>query len=383
MIVFKYYFKVAKSWFPMILIYTLIFVSLAAITSTSGVQASDVFQADETNIALINRDSDTKFTQAFLQYIKDSACYVELADDEDELRDALFFRKVDYIMIIPKNFTEDFFNQKDVKIETMEVPDSYNSIYSQKLMNRYLNIAKIYVKANISQEKMMENIQKDLQAHSDIEMKSLMQDSHIKDAASFYNFSNYTLLAIIIVVTTMVMLSFHEDHIMKRNLIAKVSLSNFHLQLLLANIIMAYGVWLLYVVASFCLYGQTMLTNQGLLLMLNSFVFVIVILVFSFLLTTLTNNKRIIDGISTVVGLGTSFIAGAFVPQELLADFVLNIAKLTPSYWFISNNNKIAQLTSFSTENLQPIMLNMGIVFSFALLFYICIQVVNVRKVKK
>lgn len=383
MTVFKNYFKVAKSWLPMMIIYSLIFVGLAAITSTSGVQAKDTFQASDTHIALINRDSNTELTQVFLQYIKDNACYVDLKDDQNELRDALFFRKVDYIMIIPQNFTEDFLNQKDVKIETMEVPDSYNSIYSQKLMNRYLNIAKLYLKANLSQEDMIENIQKDLHIHSDIEMTNHIQDSHIQDVASFYNFSNYTLLAIIIVVTSMVMLSFHEDHMMKRNLISKISYQSFNRQLLLANIMMAYGVWLLYVIASFCLYQKTMLTYQGLLFMFNSFVFVIVILIFSFLLTTLTNNKQIVDGISTVVGLGTSFIAGAFVPQEYLADFVLNIAKMTPSYWFISNNNAIAKLSSFSWESLQPVIVNMGIVLGFGLLFYIFMQGISYIKLTR
>lgn len=383
MTVFKNYFKVAKKWFPMILIYTLIFVGIATITSTSKAQSNQMFEASETNIALINHDQETKLTQAFTQYIKDNAHFVEIEDNEGELRDALFFRKVDYIMIIPHNFTKDFLNDKNVKIKTMEVPDSYSAIYSKTLMNRYFNTAKLYLKAHISQDNMIKHIQNDLQVHSDIEMESGIQNSQINDVASFYNFSNYTLLAIIIVVTSMVMLSFCDDKIMKRNMISKVSYQSFHRQLLLANIIMAYGVWLIYVIASFCLYQEIMLTHHGLLLILNSFVFVIAVLVLSFLLTTLTNNKQIIDGISTVIGLGTSFIAGAFVPQEYLADFVLNISKLTPSYWFISNNNMIAKLSSFSWDNLRPILENMGIVLGFALLFYIFIQGISYLKMKR
>lgn len=382
MTVFKNYFRVAKTFLPMIMIYTIIFAAIATITSTSGTQNDNVYQANETNIALINRDQDTKLTTAFLQYIKDNAHYVKLNDNENEMRDALFFRKVDYIMIIPQNFTKDFLNNQNVKIKTMEVPDSYTSIYSKTLMNRYLNTAQFYLKADISLDDMVNSIQKDLNTHCHIEMNAHDSNSQVEKATSFYNFSNYTLQAIAIVVIAMVMLSFHEEKVKRRNLVSAVPYKSFNRQLLLANIVTALGIWLLYVTISIILYQETMLTYHGLLLIANSFVFMIYILTFSFFLTTIIHQKKIIDGISTVVGLGTSFIAGAFVPQQFLADFVLNIAKFTPSYWYISNNNKIANISSFSYESLQPIMINMAIILGFALLFYVLIQGASYLKLK-
>ncbi len=383
MIVFKNYFKVAKPFLPMIIIYTCIFVAIATITSTNGIQTDTVYQANQTNIAFINRDNDTKLTKAFLHYIKDNAHYIDLKDDESEMRDALFFRKVDYIMIIPKNFTEDFLNQKDVKIETMDIPDSYTSIYSKTLMNRYLNTAQLYLKSDMSLEDIVQSIQKDLNQHSPIEMKKGNVHEQISSASSFYNFSNFTFQSITIVVIAMVMLSFHEEKVKKRSLVSATSYQSFNRQLLLANIITALGIWLLYVVVSLILYQQAMLTYQGLLLILNSLIFMIFVFTLSFFLTIITNRKTVIDGISTVIGLGTSFIAGAFVPQELLSDFVLSIAKLTPSYWYISNNNEIAKISSLSWETLQPIMINMTIILGFALFFYICIQITSYLKLKK
>ena len=44
MIVFKNYFKVAKPFLPMIIIYTCIFVAIATITSTNGIQTDTVYQ---------------------------------------------------------------------------------------------------------------------------------------------------------------------------------------------------------------------------------------------------------------------------------------------------------------------------------------------------
>ena len=383
MIVFKNYLKVAKSFLPIIIVYTLIFVGIATISSTSGAQNTDAFEASESRIAFINHDQESSFINSFQKYIKENAEYVNIQDSDEELRDALFFRKVDYIMIIPKGFTDDFLNNKDVRIETMEVPDSYNSMYSKTLMNKYLNTAKLYLKADITDDKLTQYVSRDLNIHTDVDFHNVVVDNNIAKATTFYNFANYTLLAIIIVVVSMVMISFNEEKIRRRNLVSSISYQSFNRQLLLGNIITSIGVWSLYVIASFALYGETMLTNAGLLLILNSFVLVIFILVFSFFLTTVTHNRELVGGISTVVGLGTSFIAGAFVPQEFLAPFVLNIAKLTPSYWFIDGNNKIASLAGYSWTDLQPIIMNMAIILGFAVLFYILIQLVSRLKLKK
>ena len=383
MIVFKNYLKVAKSFLPIIIVYTLIFVGIATISSTSGAQNTDAFEASESRIAFINHDQESSFINSFQKYIKENAEYVNIQDSDEELRDALFFRKVDYIMIIPKGFTDDFLNNKDVKIETMEVPDSYNSMYSKTLMNKYLNTAKLYLKADIADDKLTQYVSRDLNIHTDVDFHNVVVDNNIAKATTFYNFANYTLLAIIIVVVSMVMISFNEEKIRRRNLVSSISYQSFNRQLLLGNIITSIGVWSLYVIASFALYGATMLTNAGLLLILNSFVLVIFILVFSVFLTTVTHNRELVSGISTVVGLGTSFIAGAFVPQEFLAPFVLNIAKLTPSYWFIDGNNKIASLSGYSWTELQPIIMNMAIILGFAVLFYILIQLVSRLKLKK
>lgn len=383
MIVFKNYLKITKSYFSIILIYTIIFIAIAMITSTSGASNTQTFQAEKAKIAFINNDSDSQFMNQFKQYIQSHAQYIELENNDNELRDALFFRKVDYIMIVPKGFTEDFLKNRDVKIQTMEVPDSYGAIYSKQLLNKYLNTIKLYLKTNISQQDITQLVQNDLSIHTNVTMQKEVVNNQISNVKNFYNFSNYTLLAIIIAVVSMVMISFKEEGIYHRNLISSLPYRQLNFQLLLGNVCVTIGVWLLYVIASFILYGQTMVSFQGILMIVNSFVFVMFILVLSFLIVTLVHNRELISGISTVIGLGTSFIAGAFVPQELLSSFVLNIAKLTPSYWFISNNNAIAKLTDFSMVNIKPLLQNMGIMILFSIGVYILIQVVTKIKMRK
>lgn len=383
MIVFKNYLKVAKSYRSIIIIYTAIFLTISIFTSTSGSNEANVYTSSKTKIAMINEGKDSALIKGFQSYVEEHATLVDLENEENELKDALFFRKVDYIMIIPANYTEDFMNEKNPVIETMQVPDSYGTIYSKELMNQYINTARIYIKAGIDQETMVSKIKEDLSKNIEVNFEAKENVSKLQTVANFYNFSNYILLAIIIVVISMVMLSFHNRNIENRNIISAFPYKKMNRQLLLGNVVIALVIWLIYVIISCVLYHEVMFTSQGLLYAINSLVLTIFVLSFSFFLTTLTNNREVISGVSNVVGLGTSFIAGAFVPQELLGDFVLNIAKVTPSYYFIENNNKLATLSIIDWNSLQPIIVNMIIILLFALAFYFFSQVATKIKRKK
>ncbi len=376
MIVFKNYLKITKLYIKIIIVYTAIFIGISVISSLNNNQNQASYEKEKVNIAFINNDH-SEFIDCFRDYVKENATIVDIDNNEESLKDALFFRKVDYIMIIPKSFTEDFIKEKDVVIKTMQVPDSYGAMYSKTLMNKYLNTARIYLKADIDIHDLSLKVKEDLSFETKVHMNNPIDNDDLKSIASFYNFSNYALLAIIIVVISMVIVSFNKIEIKKRNLVSSLSYNRINLQLLLGNIIIALGIWFIYVFISFILYTEAMLSIHGLLFVINSLCLLIFILTFSFFLTKLTDNRELISGISNVVSLGCSFLGGAFVPQEYLGSFVLNIAHLTPSYWFIKNNNMITTLTSFSFEDLSPIFFNMIILLLFALVFYVLVFIVT------
>lgn len=383
MIVFKNYLKILKSYLAIIIVYTAIFVGLAMVTSSSNGNNSSTYTTTNTKIAVINRDEDSKFIKNFEKYVSKKSEMVSLEDDETILKDALFFRRVDYIMIVPKNYTKDFINGKDVVIQTMQVPDSVSATYSKTILNKYLNTAKLYLAAGIDEETLSLKVEEDLQKDAVIHFERIETPETLENAQHFYNFSNYTLLSVVIMVVAMVMVSFNEERIRRRTMISPISHKSINRQLLLGNIITSIGVWALYIIASIILYKDAMFTINGALLMLNSFVFVVFALVFSYLLSQLTTSREVVSGVGNVVGLGSSFIAGAFVPQQFLGNFVLVIAKFTPSYWFIANNIEITKLTSFTMDDLQPIFINMLIMFGFSIIIYIGIQLVSRLKLKK
>ncbi len=125
-----------------------------------------------------------------------------------------------------------------------------------------------------------------------------------------------------------------------------------------------------------------MFGKHGLILIINSFVFSICSLTIAFLIGNLINNKNAINGIINVVGLGSSFLCGAFVPVEWLPDNILKIAHILPSYWYIQTNEIVKTLEIINLETLKPILTNIGVLLIFSLLFIVITNLITKRKVE-
>ena len=70
------------------------------------------------------------------------------------------------------------------------------------------------------------------------------------------------------------------------------------------------------------------------------------------------------------------------MPAEFLPDFVLKIAHILPSYYYINNNDLIASLEKFNLKTLSPILQNMVIVLIFSAFFVIATNIISSKKRK-
>jgi len=382
MTIFKNYFKIVKKSLPLIIMYTVIFASITTMTMKANGGEQQQFTASKPDIAIINNDEQTVFLENFEEYIKQNAEIKQINNDETSLKDALFFGEVDYILIIPKNYTKDFLEGRNPKINTMKVPNSYGASYCEMLLNRYLNIANIYAETGISQEQLNEYIKEDLSKTADIQIKQNDNNKGV-NLKYFFNYSNYTILATAIFVIGAVMTAFNEKNIRKRNIISKTNYKKINSQLFLGNIVLTIAVWLIYASISVLLYPNAIFNAQGGLYILNMLVFCIPVLSIGFFIGNIVRNKEAQSGIVNVIALGSSFLCGAFVPQEFLGEGVLNMAKILPSYWFIKNNEVISTLSGFGISNLKEVLINMGIMCLFGVLIFVANGVVSKFRLKE
>ena len=380
MIVFKTFLRVIKKSLVPIVMYTVILILFSGININNNDNNMD-FMATKPDVLIINKDSNNSFTQNLINYFEKNSNVIDIPNNEEAISDAIFYRDVNFIIYIPENFARDFWDYKNPEIEIKSTGD-YQASLANILLERYINNANILLRSITDEEDLLKNLNSILEKTVSISITSKLDTTSLDKATSYYNFTNYCLLAGTVFVICLVLSSFKSEHIRKRTIISSMSDKRYNFYLLISNSLFTLVLWGLYVLLSFITVGSIMFSAHGLCYIINSLVFSFCSLTIAFLIGSLINNKNAINGIVNVIALGSSFLCGAFVPAEFLPDFVLKIAHILPSYYYINNNDLIASLEKFNLKTLSPILQNMVIVLIFSAFFVIATNIISSKKRK-
>ncbi len=384
--VYKAFFKIILKNLNQIMIYIVVFISLAiTLANTNSKPVNTSFTDTKINVAFINNDTDSVFVKGFKSYLGNNVNFVDIPDETQKLQDALFFRQAEYIVRVPKGFTEGILKGNTVQIEKTIVPGSTSSIYIDGIINKYLNTAKLYTESmeNLSQEQLVSYINKDLALKTDVNLKTSADESSNNEKRAYYfNYMAYALFSVLILGVSSVMIVFNNTDLKKRNLCSPIKLRSMNFQMILGNLSFAVITWLIMILASFIMYRGYMFSAKGLLFLLNSLIFTCAALSISYLIGNIIKSKTAMSAAANVVSLGSCFISGVFVPQALLGKNVLRIASFTPNYWYVKSNNSIVNMTNFDMQNLEPIFLNMLVIIGFAVaVLAVTLVVIKQRRV--
>ena len=380
MTVFKTFWKVLNKNKITVIIYTIILLVFGISNMTTS-EKSMSFQAEKPDVAIVNFDKNTEFTKGFIKYLEKNCDVKSFKDNEETLNDALFYREVNYIVYIPENFTYDFMAGKNPELEVKSTGD-YQASYAEMIVKRFLQTADICQKKANDEKELVKEVEEILKNEAKIEMTSKLDANAMKKTTVYYNFASYSLIACLVFMIGLIMNSFNEEKIKKRIIISSENYKKHNRILLLSNCCYALVMWAFYVLASLILLKDTMFTIRGLLFIVNSLIFTISITTFSFLISNLVSNKEAISGISNVVSLGSSFLCGAFVPVEWLPRFVLKIAHILPTYYYINSNEAFGVMEKITKRSMKPIITNTLIMIGFSILFIVLTNIVVRRKRK-
>ena len=406
MTVFKTFWKIVNKYKFTVILYTVILIIFAGANMQTSDNSTN-FVASKPDVLIINNDENIGITENLINYIKKNCNIIDIKEDEEAINDALFYRDVNYIIYIPQNYRLDFLNGLNPQIEIKSTGD-YQSSLAEMMLTRYIKVANIYVEQIEDEEQQIAKINETLEKETEVEITSKLDPNaltiglqeglqHIKEehyyletytenlsrATFYYNFLNYSILAGLVYIICLILSSFREEKIRKRTIVSSMNYKKHNRQLLLSNSILAIILWIFYVILSFILIGNVMFTQQGLILIINLFIFSICALCIAFLVANIISNKNAINGIINVIGLGSSFLCGAFVPVEMLPDTVLKIAHILPSYWYIQTNELVKTLEVINMESLKPIFTNMAVVLGFSIIFIIIANLISKKKRRK
>lgn len=375
---FKTFLKVINKYKLVVIMYTVILIVFAGFNMQTK-DNSMSFIADKPDVLIVNYDKMEGITKSLVNYISGVSNIVQDIDGEKEIKDAIFYRDVNYVIYIPENFNEDFLNLKNPQVEVKSTGD-YMASLAEMYLNRYIKVASSFNANRLSEAEIIEKTEEVLKEEVTIELTSNLDVDGLNSATFYFNFTNYCILASLIQVICLVISSFKNIGVKKRVIVSATPYTRYNNRLLLANMTYAVIVWLFYIVLGMILLKGVMFSIHGLLFSINLFVFVILCLMMAFLLANLIKNKDAVNGIVNVIALGSSFLCGSFVPMEYLPNSVINIAHALPSYYFIKNNELIKTIESINLESLRPVLINGGILIIFIIGFMVINNIVLKRK---
>lgn len=378
MTVFNTFWKVINKYKGTIILFTVMLVTFGGINTTSNNSTVD-FTNSKPDIIIVNNSGNNDLTKNLISYLEKNTNVKDVKNTEEARNDALFYREVNYIIYIPKDYQKDVLSGKTPEIDIKTVGD-YTSSLAEMLLTRYLKIQSIYAKNISTEQELITAINKNLSKTSEVTITSKVDRAKTSRVSRYFNFASYSAMFIIIFVICMVLSSFHTKTIKKRTIISSMNYKTHNKYLLRASFIYSIIVWLLFMLLGTILFSNTILSLRGLVYAINLLIFIFTSLTLALLLSTLIDNKDAVNGIVNVISLGSAFLCGAFIPTEWLPEAVIKISRIFPTYWYVNSNDLLASLQTINMTSLNQVIINMIVMLVFALIFIIINNIVSKKK---
>lgn len=378
MIVFKTILKILNKLKGLIILYTIMLISVTLVNQTSD--NVDSFEEVKPSVIIVNNDkSKNGVTNHFIKYLEN---HMEVKDidigNEEKIDDALFYRDASLVVYIPDGFGDDLLDNKDVSVE-YKISGDKGSSYGKMLVQNYFDSFNIYNNYYDGDE-LFDRLDNALNVDVNVEVKSKVDTNSLSRMARFFNFLNYAILAGCVYSISMILASLKSENVRKRTIVSSYDYKKYNRIVLEACSIVIIGMWILYMILALIIFKDLFISMNGLWYVINSFVFSLCSLCIGFLIGNITQNKGAISGIVNVVSLGSSFLCGCFVPFEFMPDYVIKIAHIFPTYYFVINNEALKVMDNFSLSSVSPLIFNMGIVLIFGVCFVIITNYVSKKK---
>lgn len=365
MTVFKTYWKIVKKNIGIIILYTVMLLVFGTMNLKANKNSFE-FISSKPDIIIVNNSSGI-ITDNLISYLKTNA-NVKNITNENDIDDAVFFRDANYVIYIPKEFENKIENGKEFNID-IKTNNSYDSYIASELLNRYLDVFSKYM--NLYNDKILaiQKLDNTLNKKADVVIEN---KTNLNSKTSlFYNFSSYSIMAIVIYIICLVLSSFNDEKISKRTNVSGMNYKTFNNYLYISSFSFTFIIFIVYLILSFLILKSSILNINGILYSLNMFIFFIVSFTMSILISNLVKSKGAISGVVNVISLGSAFLCGAFIPVKYMPSFALKIAHIFPTFYFIDNNEYIASIKNFDKASYDFVLKNFIIMIVFIIFFLI------------
>lgn len=377
MTVFKTFWKVVNKYKGTIIGYTVLLLIFGTLSMSSNDVTED-FKSSKPDVIIVDNDKSV-LSNNLVKYFNDNANILDIDLEEEKIDDAIFYRDANYVIYIDKGYEDDVLNGNNPEINIKSSKD-YSSSLAEMLLKRYLKTQDVLHDEFSDKSILVEKTNDSLKTNANVELATKINTSELTRLSRYYNFASYSIIAVVMFIICLVLSSFNEESVKKRTIISSMNYKKYNKYIMLSSILYVLFVVILYTILGYFVFGSIMFSKRGLIYILNTFIFAVVALALSLLVSTLVNKKEAVSGIVNVVALSQAFLCGAFIPVMWLPDGVLKLAHVFPAYYYINSNELLASLEVLNFSNLKLIFINMGVMILFIVIFIILNNIFSKKK---
>ena len=151
MTVFKGYMRIMKKNTGLILLYLCIFFGVTmALQAAAGKETYTSYESEKIKIGVVDKDNGP-LTEGLVKWLENTHHVTMLEDSREKLQEELFYRNIEYIVVIPEDFYESCMVNGE-SISVTKVPGSYSAYYVDQQLENCLNTMRTYLEAGFSKE---------------------------------------------------------------------------------------------------------------------------------------------------------------------------------------------------------------------------------------
>lgn len=350
--VFKAMIKVMRKRLPSALIYIIVFVVISIIVTNASTK-DNKFEVTKLDICVFDED-DTPESRALTDFIGKTNDIVEIENDRDTIIDALYYKRINYALIINKGYAERLAAGDTADLfGSYHIDENYSVVYMGQFLDEYTTSVKAYLTMGNTLDDAILSTEEALTQNAEVDMLRVDKggNSHFSvDFAGYFQYMPYILISAVFIVICQVLVTMNRKDIRYRTSCSSINSAKYTFQLLFGSVLFVLAVWVFLMIVGAVL-NEEMYSGRAWYAVLNSFIFSMVVASIAVFISSFEPKDNVLNLITQVLGLGMSFLCGIFIPMEVLSDGVLSVARFLPAYWYVKANNMIADIEPFSRSD--------------------------------
>lgn len=387
--VFNLFFKLLKSNKGVIIMYFAIFLTVALVISDAqsvdGNNDQEKMKEEILTITIIDEDKET-FGKGLTKYFSEGNKILEMEYDEDAILDKLYWRKLDYALVIPKGFEKSLLDEdiEDMELKCMKVPGYFDASFFESELSMYTAKLTSLLKAGYSMEEAQQELFGLQDEKTKVEVANFINENQNDRTTMFMLYVPYLFITLGMNGIGIILLTLNAPLVKARMECSSTTLKT-KMTGLIGGIVL-YGVLLMaavMIVVAILSKGSIFTDARLPYFLLNMFAMLLFSLSLGFFTGTIAKNHDVVNGLVNVLSIGLCFLGGVFVPYEFFGEAVLKVARFVPTYWYAVNNMSIGAMTEMTLEFAKEIFWQTGLIAGYALVIFAVTIVVIANKRKK